>query len=128
MQHHHAPCLHGVQVSNKIRSVHPVYAAILNRPYLERYNHPDTVAQLTVLTAEHWPAGMSDQNWSQLKLHVFHASWECLCMPVVCSIVGDNPELSMIAGTFMSHNCAAKCQRCLRPANMMGSWNDEPAR
>lgn len=140
------PCL---QVSFKQRTVHPVYATILNWPYSQRIRCIDTVAYLPVLTARHRPVGMSLATYSRFKLAVFHAAWAvllqplkavaehgthatdvCGCLrrvvPVVCSIVGDNVELSMMAATYLGHNSMRKCQRCLRPTADMGKWHEEP--
>ncbi|KAF5834196.1 hypothetical protein DUNSADRAFT_9226 [Dunaliella salina] len=54
---------------------------------------------------------------------------ERLVAPVVLNFIGDNLELSSVAGTFCSHNCNCKCQRCYRQTNDMGSLTDlEPTR
>lgn len=48
-------------------------------------------------------------------------------VPIVLSVVGDNPELSMVAGTFNHHEATCKCQRCLRLSSQMGLMWEEPA-
>eukprot|EP00983_Pelagomonas_calceolata_P074339 1152523-Pelagomonas_calceolata.AAC.1 len=67
---------------------------------------------------------------------------ERLVAPVVLNFIGDNPEelasrwgacsattlaplqLSSVAGTFCSHNCNCKCQRCYRHTKDMGTLTD----
>lgn len=87
-----------------------------------------------------------------LKQRVFHAAWSVLLnplramastgeyvrdgaaghsmrlvAPVILSIVGDNPELSLVAGTYNHHEAHRKCQRCLRLTQEMGHWWSQPA-
>jgi hypothetical protein len=40
--------------------------------------------------------------------------------PDIISFIADNPEQSLLFGTYAAHNAKCKCQRCLRETSQMG--------
>lgn len=112
-----------------------LHACAVLRPYAVKNKSIDAVAYLPAIPE---PEGMSTNDFRILKLMVYHAAYERLLaqlkamaaegdllqdpegtmqhvVPIVLSIVGDNPEISAMACVYASFSSLITrlCQRCL---------------